>query len=911
VETFRVLGPLEALSTSGAAVPLGGHRQRSVLSVLLVHGGHTVSTERLIAQVWGTDPPPTVTTALQVQISALRKSLGSRLVTAASGYRLDVADDDVDAARFARLIAEARQHLTTQPAKAAAGLAAALALWRGEPYSGVRAGSDVEAVRQALTELRLSALEDRLDAELALGRHQRLVAELAGHVVEHPLRERFVRLHMLALYRCGRIAEAQRSYEELRRKCATELGMEPGADTVALARAIDRRDPTLDPPSTIPLPPSRFIGRRRELDELAALLPTTRLLTVTGQGGVGKTRLTLELARDAVPEYPDGVHVVELAAEPTGGEIDLRVAAAFSVRPADDEPVLDTLAGHLRRSRALIVLDNCEHVVENCAKLAADLLSRCTGLRILATSREPLGVPGEQVWALTGLGEPDALRLLDERGRSARSGFALEGDDFAVASRLCRKLDGLPLAIELAAAQLRTWSLDVVADRLDRRLDLADHRARTTSERHRTLRATIDWSYHLLSTTEQTALRKLAVFADSCLADTAEQMLEIPSEVLDRLADQSLLSAEPHPDGTRYRMLELVSEYAGDRLAEAGEQTGMRRRHALWCVELAETASPISSGFHSKNRLAAELAELRAAVTWCLDSGEVVLAIRIVATLWWYWWPNGLAGVTHAWLNRALEDAVTAAVEIPAALRASAFQADSVLALAVNDRATARLRIEQSLEAHRALGDLPGVVGALTGLCHIALKERNFAEVVERAAACRTAADAAGSYLLAVGALNPLGSALDELGRRDEAIAVLAEARQGFEAVNERGGVAVTLNNLAIVARLSGDLPGARAQLLEALALYRDLDLDLGLVEVIEGLASVEVADGNPEQALRMLTVTRRERRRLGTPSFGTNRKRDREQARADAQAALGERATAIEDAAERLPLHALADDLL
>jgi predicted ATPase/DNA-binding SARP family transcriptional activator len=907
VETFRVLGTLEVQSASGAPVPLGGHRQRAVLSVLLAHAGHTVSTERLIAQVWGTDPPATVATALQVQISTLRKVLGSKLVTAAAGYRLETAEGEVDAARFATMIAEARQLLTAQPARAAAELASALALWRGEPYSGVRAGSDVEAVRQALIELRLSALEDRLDAELALGRHRRLLTELAGHVVEHPLRERLAALDMLALYRSGRITEARNHYQELSQRLETELGAKPNEDTLALARAIDRRDPTLDPPSTIPLPPSRFIGRRHELARLTAVLPTVRLLTVTGQGGVGKTRLALELARAAVPDHPEGVHVVELAAEPAGGSVSLRVAAAFALHPRDDEPVSHTLAAHLRLSRALIVLDNCEHVVESSAKLAAHLLSHCTGLRILATSREPLGVPGEHVWPLAGLAETDALRLLSERGAAARADFTLRGDDSAVAGHLCRKLDGLPLAIELAAAQLRTWSLAEVAGRLDQRLDLTDRRARTTSERHRTLRATIDWSYGLLTPIEQKAFRELCVFAGGYLARTAEEMLGVPQEVLDRLADQSLLASEPHPDGTRYRMLELVCQYAEERLDETGEKDEIRRRHTLWCTELAETASPVSSDSTWQNRLTGELDELRAAVIWCLDSGDVVTAVRIVATLWWFWWPNGLAAEAHSWLAKAL------AIDgpLPDPLRALAFQADAMLALALDDDVTAHKRGEQALEAYRALGDAPSAILALHGLCHTALKQEQFAEVLDLAAQCRAAADAAGSALFAVGSLNPLGLALHALGRTTEALEVFLEAQQGFEKANERGGVAVTLNNLAILSRLAGDLPGARTQLLEALALYRDLDLDLGQLEVLEGLAIVENEQGHAAEALRLLTVTQRERARLGAPFFGTNRKRDRDDALAAAHTALGPQATAIAESAARIPLRELADELL
>ena len=521
---FRVLGALEVL-VSGEPARLGGPRPRAVLSTLIVHAGTPVSTGHLIDQVWGSQPPATAMASLQMHVSALRKVLGDRLVTTNSGYQLNAADDELDASRFVAIIDAVRPLLGERPTRAIADLASALALWRGEPFTGTPAGSDVAAARLRLSELWLSALEDRIEAELGLGRHGEVIAELAELVVRHPVRERLTGLYLLALYRCGRISDAQAAYQRLRAELAAELELEPGAELVSLARAIDRRDPTLNPPTQIPAPASRFIGRRREVERLAAQLGTTRLLTVTGPGGSGKTRLALELARDTTTDHPDGVYIVELASSPTGGTVADRIADALtsrtlahrprggltkSVRSRTEEPLVTTLANHLRGWRALIVLDNCEHVIAKAAAVAAELLSNCVGLRILATSREPLGVAGEEVWPAGRLDRAgqneraatavttEALRLLADRGQGVRAGFTITGRDVEVASRLVRRLYGLPLAIELAAAQLRTRSLAELTNQLETKygsqLALADRRTRTLPDRHQTMRAAIDWA---------------------------------------------------------------------------------------------------------------------------------------------------------------------------------------------------------------------------------------------------------------------------------------------------------------------------------------------------------------------------------------------------------------------------------
>ncbi|MFD8493803.1 BTAD domain-containing putative transcriptional regulator [Amycolatopsis sp. NPDC059657] len=907
---FRVLGPVELVDADGEPRHAGGPKPLAVLGVLLAHAGHTVSAEHLIAQVWGDEPPATAGTALHVHISALRKVVGAQLVTVGSGYRLNA---ETDADQFVAAVDSARAQLATHPARAVTEFADALAMWRGDPYGDVGSGADVEAARVALTELRLAATEDRIEAELALGRHRSVLAELAGLVVAHPLRERLARLRLLALYRDGRHAEARDAYRELCERLDAELGEEPADETAALAKAVRRRDPALDPPSAIPAPPSRFVGRRRELDELIARLGVTRLLTITGTGGAGKTRLALELAGDAVPDHPDGVYVVWLAAETDGGAVADRIAAALELPSAQ-------LVNRLKRGRCLLVLDNCEHLVDGCATVAGDLLSHCAGLRIIATSREPLGVPGEQVWPLCGLSVPsedddaatisrsEAVRLLAARGASARPGFTVRHQELAIAGRLCRDLDGLPLAIELAAAQLRALSLGEVVENLEKRLDLTDHRARTTPERHRSMRAAIESSHRLLTGDERTAFRRLAVFAGGFEAPAAERVADVPQDVLLRLADRSLLTAVPGADRTRYHLLELVRDYATDRLAESGETADARRRHTDWCVELAETSVPSGNDPAVVHRLLAELDNLRAAVHWCLGDGDDAGAVvRIVTALWWFCWPQGLAPEAYGWLRRAMDGGT----ELPPELHARAMHAETALAMSTGDVPRALDLAERTLAAYRELDDVMGTIGALAGLCYVLLETREFARVLELAEECRAIAVAADAELLLISVLNPWAQALDALGRHEEAVAMFRQALEGFRAAGERGGEASTVNNLAVAHLSQGDLGQARSLFMDSLAMFRDLDLTLGEVEVLEGLASLELAEDNPETALRMLTITARARERFGTPSFGPDRQERRENTLAAAHGALGAAADAVVSAARSQPLATLVDDLL
>nr|WP_255415720.1 BTAD domain-containing putative transcriptional regulator [Promicromonospora sp. AC04] len=890
----------------GTSVPLGGPRPRALLGVLLAHAGTPVSTDRLIDQLWGEQPPATVRTSLQVHVSGLRKVLGDRLVTAPNGYLLDAEPAEVDALSFEALVMTARAARTDHPARAAADLATALDLWRGEPYAGVPDGPDVLAARTRLSELRLTALEDRLGADLAIGRHAHLVAELSGLVADHPTRQRLVSLHLLALYRCGRGTEALESFRQLEVKLARELGVEPGSELTALARAIERRDPTLDPPSSIPVSASRFIGRRNELEHLADRLGRTRLLTLTGPGGAGKTRLAFELARDTEADHRDGVHVVELAASAPGSSVADRVAAAFGIRPRTNEPITQVLVAQLRGTRALIVLDNCEHLADDCARVTADLLAGCQGLRILATSREPLGVPGEQVWPVSGLPRAEAIRLLAVRGAEARRGFTIDGRNGSAAAQLCQRLSDLPLAIELAAAQLRALSLDEIGGGLG----LSDTRSRTTPDRHRTMRSTIDWSYQLLTPDEQTMLCGLSVFAGGFGRDAAEAVTGRPPEILVRLADRSLLNVELSADGARYRMLDLIREYAADRLErdEPGEAGRLRQRHAAWYAALAETADRERFDPSWLPRLTRESPDLRAAVAWCLGEGDDVESmLRIAASLWWFWGDHGLAVEAWGWLRRGLP----AVDSLPGRLRAETYRAASALARANRDDLEARRLGEQALRVYRELPDPLGVVSALNGLAFTALAQADNEAALEYAQECRQLTEAMGDAMRTASTFNPLGMALRGLGRPAEAKAAFSSALERSGMLGHTTGEAFALSNLAGMARTDGDLAGSRALYVRSLRLYRGAKLETGQLDALDGLAGLALAEGRADEALRLLTITDRERERLDARPFSVDREADREATRSGARASLADRAGAVTESASAVSLDAAVDELL
>jgi predicted ATPase/DNA-binding SARP family transcriptional activator len=656
---FGVLGPLAVTTDAGEPVTVPGAKVRALLADLLANRNHVVSADRLIDDLWRDDPPANAPGALQVRVSQLRKALndaepGARdlVESRPPGYVLRTAA--VDADRFAELAS------SPDPTR----LAAALDLWRGEPYADVADAEYVRAEAARLAEQRLAVHERLADARLARGEHDLVAADLAGLVAKHPLRERLRALHLRALYAAGRQSEALDSYADLRDRLAGELGLDPGPELVALHRKILAQDAALSAPpkaaivrNSLPARLDELVGRADALADLRALLPGQRLVTLVGPGGVGKTRLATEAAREQA--FPDGAHLVELAALPAGASgIADRVLATLGVREAVGASVTadDRLLAALRHRRLLLVLDNCEHVIEPVAALVARLLRDAPDVTVLATSREPLGLTGELLWEVPPLAVPTdgknldavrrsaAARLFAARAAAQQRGFHLDEKTAPAVAKLCRRLDGLPLALELAATRVRALGVAGVMDRLDDRFALLTTQQRDVPARQRTLTAVIGWSWDLLDGTDRQVLARLAVFSDGCTLAAAEAVCDADLDVLARLVDRSLVVMDDAGAAPRYRLLESIAAFALDRLDDAA---AVRARHAAYYTGLAEVADPLLRGPDQREwlaRLDAEAANLRSAL---VHGG----GLRLANALTWYWFLRGRLTEARAGLS--------------------------------------------------------------------------------------------------------------------------------------------------------------------------------------------------------------------------------------------------------------------
>ncbi|MFD1544214.1 BTAD domain-containing putative transcriptional regulator [Nonomuraea guangzhouensis] len=649
---------------------VGGPQVRSLLAMLLLEAGRAVSVGRLVAGLYGEDAH--AEHALQSQVSRLRRGLrdGAAVEFGSAGYRLAVDLDAVDAHRFARLAGQGRQALAGgDPAGAAMLLGEALDLWRGPALADVLDAPFAEAAAARLLEERLAATEDRAEAALSLGEHHAVAAELAELVEAHPLRERARALLMRALYAGGRQAEALTVFEEARRFLGDELGVDPSAELAEAHLSILRAEPAATPAlRRVPAQLTSFVGRAEELRRLATLLAGSRLVTLTGPGGTGKTRLAVE----ASGRMPGEVCFVDLSPLSDGAQVAPAVAAALGLR--ESGPPEDRLVAALADRPVLVILDNCEHVVAGAAGLAHRLLAACPALRVLATSREALGITGEVLFPVGQLAVPDpgatlaealagpAVRLFADRAAAVRHGFVVDAATIGAVRRICAALDGLPLAIELAAARLRSFTLDEVDARLADRFRLLSRGERTAAPRHQTLRAVVDWSWGLLDAHEQALARRLTVFAGGATLTDAEQICGLDGPVgyddvagvLAGLVDKSLV--EEH-DG-RYRMLETVREYCAERLAETGERAECLRAHAECFTTLAEAADHHLRGPDQLNwlaRLGAEHGNLLAALGWAVTA-DPPLASRLIAALSWFWWLRGLRGEAAPLAARLLDE---------------------------------------------------------------------------------------------------------------------------------------------------------------------------------------------------------------------------------------------------------------
>ncbi|MBO0682903.1 MAG: AAA family ATPase, partial [Candidatus Dormibacteraeota bacterium] len=820
--------------------------------------------------------PADAANALQSLVSRLRAVLGQEgaVEWRAGGYLLAVEPESVDARRFERLLREGEEALGSDPVAARELLREALSLWRGDPLAGLADGGGGQAEAARLRELRLGAVERLVETELARGEQAILLPELEALVAEQPLDERLRGLLMRVLYASGRQADALALYDRTRRLFREELGVEPSAQLQRLHLGVLRRDPGLEgpaapaagdepapsrPETNLRAPLTSFVGRQRDLERVESLVRDHRLVTLVGPGGSGKTRLALEVAARlaAAPAGLDAVRLVELA--PLSDTVDLPQAllSALGLReaglvdrraPGAADPV-ERLVEALSPSRTLILLDNCEHLVEQVARLADTILARCPLVRVLATSREPLALAGEALHPVGPLELPpaavdleaadadEAVRLLCDRAAAARPGFALNDANLPAVVQVCRRLDGLPLAIELAAARLRSLSVQEVAARLDDRFGLLTGGSRTALPRHQTLRAVVDWSWDLLENPERVLLRRLSVFAGGATVEAAEQVCGVDglhtTEVLNLLAvlvDRSLLEpAESDGGATRYRMLETVRAYAAERLREAGEEQRCRMRFSEFFAGLTGSADRELRGRDQLTwmaRLDADLDNFRAALRSALDAGDAPLALRLANALSWYWSIRGLRGERHRWVSAAL----ALSGEAEPAQRATAL---TVYALGLVERN----RFEEALNAILSAGDLYERSGSRPSPSYLSLQPllatfRGDHEAGRREAG-RLLADpdidewTRASIVLSLAQLETFD------GRMRDATRHYATAEQLFRGLGERWGLVQALQELADFAEQRGDYKEAERALTEAIAPAEEL----GAREDMAGLA--------------------------------------------------------------------------
>lgn len=878
---FRILGPTQVVLADGREVPVGGPRLRALLALLLLDAGRVVPAERLIDGLYGEHPPRGAANALQSQVSRLRQALPAAYDPVEfhpAGYRLTVDPDDVDAYRFERLAETGRRALADgDRPRAAAVLREALALWRGPALADVAGVAGVAAPAARLDELRLAAIEDRVEADLALGAHGPLIAELRELVAAHPLRERSRGQLMRALAALGRSAEALAEFEDARQTLAEQLGTGPSAELAEIHLAVLRHEERAASKPALPGQLTTFVGRVDELKRVGELLGERRLVTLTGPGGAGKTRVAIEAAAGLDGE----VCFVELAGLTDGSDVPQAVLSALGLRDAGlrapAEPgrqATDRLVEALADRRLLLVLDNCEHVIADAARLAARLLSGCPALHVLATSREPLGLAGEALCPLSGLPLPPpgvsaldaddypAVGLFAQRAADVVPDFTVTPANVELVLRICRTLDGLPLAIELAAARLRALPVAEVAAQLDDRMLSMSSRA--AAPRHRTLRAVVEWSWDLLDDAERRVARRLTVFAGGATLDAAGQVCGLPGtefvDALTGLVDKSFVEMT----GGRYRMLETVRAFCAERLAEAGEADQLRRAHTTYFLEFAWTGSDHlrrAEQLHWLRRLDAERDNLHAALRRATAAGDAPEAAGLVAALSFYWWLRGMRGEGARLAANVLDLLGT---EAPPRL-------SEEYALCVYNASLAGSGHLPSLGTQHAVIrslDRPPRQPFLLYLSGISTgPPSGGAEHVDELMGELRRLVGRDAWISALGAMGS-GSALMWSGQWDRARAALATALDGFRSTGDRWGTMITLGALGELAAWLGDPGTADAHMDQAMGLAEELGSIVDQADMLRTRGEIRLRAGDLTAACDDFTRALLLAQRSGAPEF-------------------------------------------
>ena len=951
-----LLGTLEVHGEAGRPVRVGGYRVRMLLILLALDVGRVVPAYSLIERLWEDEPPANSGNALQSLVSRLRTALregglGDQVIEShPAGYRLALAPDRIDAVAFEAQVRDGGQALASgDPVTARWILREALEAWRGPALADVSAARFAAGPAARLEELRSHAALDLVEAGLALGESDSLIGELRAMIAADPVAERPRGLLMRALYAAGRQAEALAEYNQARELFATELGVDPSPQLEQIYLAVLRQDlpersrgqpapdagtstgpadlsaeermaPGNPPPSpraaAVRTPLTSFVGRDEDVARVRKMLAEGRLVTLTGPGGAGKTRLAIELAALLSRETPAGtggeragcpVCLVELTPVTDPGDVPYAVLHALGIRQspvighagpgqigATADPV-QRLVAALAERRDLLILDNCEHVVAAAAALADEVLAGCPDVRMLVTSREPLRITGEALWPVPPLPVPPApseagsqiagyasVRLLADRAAAVRPDFQVDEANAGDVARICRALDGMPLAIELAAAWLRTLSAAQLAERLDARFELLTGGSRTAEPRHQTLRAVVDWSWELLSEPEQVLARRLAAFPGGATLTAAEQVCQdaaLPAEAvlptLFGLVEKSFLTVDENGE-PRYRMLETIRAYCAERLAEAGEEDQARQAFATHFLRLAETADPMLRGSQQHiwmRRLTAEQDNIHAALRWAIDRRDAALALLFGQALGWFWLLRGqrresgalareILAISEAARNAAVADRDVDVVHARAVCALTSLNANWEITTVRQPLADVESLVTREPgtgdEGHGGRPLHPLVV---VGTVMLALYDRRDPDEALRLLA--THFESADLWTRSGARLMHAFTSM-ALGRLDEVARACAEALAGFQALGDRWGIALALVGQAELAALDGDHARAIDALERAVKLSGELTDWEDTAQMHAGLAKSRSRLGDHRGALADMARAERAARDQG-----------------------------------------------
>jgi predicted ATPase/DNA-binding SARP family transcriptional activator len=860
IPTLRVLGPLEIVGPAGLIAIREG-LPRKLIAALAIRMPSPVSVDALVEELWTSKRPADARNALQAQVSYVRRRLEpvqAQLMVEryADGYRLICTDESAfDATVFERAIRAIESDTDAQRAAdhqaRIRGADDALSMWRGHPYADAMYDDFAQAEINRLRELHATVNERRAESLLALGRHADAAASLQNLVAEYPLRESLWAAYMLALYRSRRQAEALRAYSTARERLIEDLGVEPCAALRDLEARILAQDPSLDPaaesPATfavvgltdkandrlplakpvfdsrVPEPLSSLVGRGFEVEQISNLVHSGRLTTLTGVGGVGKTRLAIEIALAVKHDWP--TRLIEFGSLAAGADVNLLIASEIGVPSVPNTNPLEAVAAQLGQQPSLLVFDTCEHVIDQVALAAATLLRRNEHVRILATSRQPLGVAGEVVWSvpplelaeegatsLVEVAASGAVRLFEARARASRTDFMLDADNAGAVAHICRSLDGLPLAIELAAARVNLLSPAKIVERLDDRFAFLSHGPRTVESRQRSLRALIQWSYDMLAEDERTFFDRLGVFGDSfdlnaAAAVAGEGLDTDPLELLGALVERSLV-ASTRTD--RFVLLDILREFAASRLEDgsgAVDASAIRQRHAQWYTRLALDADPKSHGPlpAAWPTVRAETSNCLSALAWYSSVGDLVSGARLAGALAGFWMLEEQIVQADRWLNR--------------------------FRMADADDAT--------------------MASLMRGVGILELYQSRFDDALEATRQSVAHARASGDQHLVASALLAFGSAHWGVGNFTESESALAEAADIFEAVGDQRGHGFALALLGRTRTASGD-PTAVSCLEQAMELLAASGDGWMGCAAAEHLATAMLRSGRVDEAAQL-----------------------------------------------------------